>query len=87
MWELATPETSGRLSTSVRRKDISDRLGSFRELQLVNSYLGNQGPIITHASYPKDPRNQIAESYNSVFPNVSGAANWEAPILSVRVDQ
>ena len=58
---LATPETSGRLSTSVRRKDIWDRLGYFRELQVVDSYLGNHGPIITHASYPNDPRNQIAE--------------------------
>ena len=55
--KLATPETSGRLSTSVRRKDIWDRLENFRELQLVNSYLGNHGPII----YPNDPRNQIAE--------------------------
>ena len=59
-FQLATPETSGRLSTSVRRKDIWDRLGNFRELQLVNSYLGNHGPIITPASYPNDPRNQIA---------------------------
>ena len=59
--ELATPETSGRLSTSVRRKDFWDFLGNFCGLQLVNSYLGNHGPIITQASYPNDPRNQIAE--------------------------
>ena len=37
--QLATPETSGRLGTRVRRKDIWDRLGNFRELKLVNSYL------------------------------------------------
>ena len=59
--EGGTPETSRRLSTSVRRKDIWDRLGNFRQLQLVNSYLGNHGPITTHASYPNDPRNQVAE--------------------------
>ena len=45
---LSTPESSGRLSTSVRRYDIWDSLGNFNELQLVDSYLGNHGPIITH---------------------------------------
>ena len=58
---LATPQTSGRLSTSVRCKDFWDRLGNLRELQLVNSYLGNHGPIIIYAGYPNDPRHQIAE--------------------------
>ena len=58
---LPTPETSGRLRTSVRCQDIWDRLGNFRELHLVNSSIGNHGPIITHASYSNDPRNQIAE--------------------------
>ena len=33
--ELATPETSGKLSTSVRRKDTWDRLGNFRELYII----------------------------------------------------
>ena len=51
----------GRLRTSVRRWVIWDRLGNFRELQLVDSYLGNHGPIITHASYPNDPKSQIPE--------------------------
>ena len=46
---------------SVRCKDIWDRLGNFRERQLVDGYLGNDEPIITRASYPNDPRNQIAE--------------------------
>ena len=49
-YQLTTPETSGRLSTSVRRSDIWDRLGNFRQLKLANSWLGNHGPITTHAS-------------------------------------
>ena len=48
--ELATPETSGRLSTNVRHKDFWDFLGNFCGLQLVNSYLINHGPIITQRS-------------------------------------
>ena len=47
--------------SGVRLKDIWDRLGNFRELQLVDTYLGNLEPIVTHAGYPSDPRNQIAE--------------------------
>ena len=49
-------------------RDNWNRLGHFRRLQLVDSYLGNHGPIITYASYPNDPRNQIAERLCSVFP-------------------
>ena len=65
---MCTPETSGRLSTGARRYDIwPDRLGNFRELQLVDSYLGDDEPIITHASYPNDPRNPIAERWSPVF--------------------
>ena len=59
--QLSTPETLGRLSTSIRYLDIWDHLGNFRELQMVDSYLGNHGPIITQASYPNDPINQITE--------------------------
>ena len=59
--QLSTRETSGRLSTSVRRWDIWDLLSNFRELRLVDGYLGNLGQIISHASYPDDLRNQIAE--------------------------
>ena len=58
---MPTPEASGRLSTSVRRKDIWDHLGNFCELQLVDRYLENHGPIITLAIYPNDLRNQIDE--------------------------
>ena len=59
--KLFTPATSGRLNISVRRYDIWDRLGNFRELQLVDSYLGNYRPITTHDRYPHDPENQTAE--------------------------
>ena len=67
-YPLATPESSGRLSTSIQRQDIRNRLGNFRELQLVDISLGNRGPIITNASYPNDPRNQITERLCSVSP-------------------
>ena len=53
---LATPETSGRLSTSVQRFDFWDRLGNQRELQLVHGFQSNCQPIVARENYPNDPR-------------------------------
>ena len=35
-YSVPTPETSGGPWASVRRQDISDRLGNFRELQTMD---------------------------------------------------
>ena len=45
-----------------------DRLGNFRELQLVDSYLGNHGPIITHASSQTIPENKSLNWRYEVLP-------------------
>ena len=58
---LATPETLGRLSTSVQRFDIWDRLGNKRELQLVHGFQGNCQRIEARDNYPNDPSHRSVE--------------------------
>ena len=54
----------------------------FRELQLVDGYLGNHGPIITLASYPNHPTNQIAERKYSVLLKVT---EWTLAVTIVAI--
>ena len=65
--KLATPETSGRISTSVQRFDFWDRLVNQGELQVVHGFQGNHEPIIARENYPNNPRHPSVERLSWAF--------------------